>query len=90
MSVNAISPYELVVRELIIADTLLNMMTACFRDKVLFGDVICSQSVAVTDSENELSRPKVHVAPELTQTAVIGVPRATSTQICVTGNCIEI
>ena len=61
-------------------------MTPFRRDKVPFGDVISSQHVAVTDSENELSRPKINVARSMTKSADIGLPRATSTQINEAGN----
>lgn len=60
-------------------------MTICFREKIPFGDVINSQHVLITDSENELTRPKLKIAAQMTQSAEIGQPKATSTQISEAG-----
>ena len=46
-----------------------------------FGDVISSQHVLLTDSENELTRPKLKIAAQMTRSAEVGQSKFTSTQI---------
>ena len=50
-----------------------------------FGDVISSQHVLLTDSENELTRPKLKIAAQMTRSAEVGQPKFTSTQISEAG-----
>ena len=57
-----------------------------YRDNLPYGEVINSQHLAITDSENELSRPKLDLAIGMLVSAAIGKPNATSTQkdgVCV-------